>query len=171
MKCVRCDRLSVGKSKYCGEHRAAARAAWKENVQRSADDRAARVASFDQVWRDASAAAGVAYRACVPAGVIVYETAGLSNVPKVDGQVWEVSEGVCGFAWIHFGKATSSFVRWLAKCGRGRKAYYGGWDVQSWELVADDRGQSYDRKLAAMQAAVEVFRAAGIECYADSRLD
>lgn len=170
MKCAKCDSPTVGKSKYCSPHRAAARAAWKENVEKSAEERAERVATYESVWREARIGASHACRVAEPQAVVVYEAAGLSDLPKVGGKSWEVAEGLCGFAWIHFPKANTSFVRWLAKQGLGRKSYYGGWDVQDYVLTGY-QGQSVERKEAACRAAVGVLRGAGIECRVESRLD
>lgn len=171
MKCATCDASTVGKSKYCQTHRAIARQAWKANVEKSANERAERVANYEEVWREVREQASRAYIEASPTPMVVYEAVGLSSVPKPGGQSWEVAEGPCGFSWIHFPKANTSFVRWLAKQGIGRKSYYGGWDVQSWQVVNADRGQSIERKRSAMTAGAEVLRRAGIDCRADDRLD
>lgn len=171
MKCASCDASTVGKSKYCQTHRAIARQQWKANVEQSASERAERVANYEQVWREVREVASRAYANASPVPMVVYETVGLSNVPKPGGQSWEVSEGLCGFSWVHFPKANTSFVRWLAKQGIGRKSYYGGWDVWSSYIVENDWSQSVERKSSAMSAGAEVLRRAGIDCRAEDRLD
>jgi hypothetical protein len=170
MTCASCDLPTVGKSKYCSTHRAIARQAWKANVERSASERAERVESFARVWKEAREEAQRACESAQPTPMVVYETVGLSDIPKEGGKAWEVSEGLCGFAWLWFPKANTSFVRWLAKEGIGSKNYGGGWKVSSYELTLY-RGQSVERKEASMSRASEVLRSAGISCYAESRLD
>ena len=118
------------------------------------------------LWRRAFAAGLAAGKAALPAPMVVYEADGLSGDPKPEGKSWNVSEGVCGFAWVIVKPGTSSFARWLVKNGYARKSYYGGVDV--WVSAF---GQSYDRKIAAASAIAEVFREAGIKAYADGRLD
>lgn len=171
MKCASCDSSTVGKSKYCQTHRAIARQAWKENVQKSANDRAEKVAEFERVWQEVKREASRAYVEATPTAMVVYETVGLSDIPKEGATFHHVSEGLCGFAWIHFPKANTSFVRWLAKQGIGRKSYYGGWDVGSSHIVENDRSQSVERKASAMSAGAKVLSNAGISCYAQDRLD
>lgn len=83
------------------------------------------------------------------------------------GNRWHVPEGPCGFAWINIKPGTSSFAKWLVKTGHCRKdSYYGG--VTAWIGLY---GQSVDRKYAHAQAMAKSLTAAGIKCYAMSRLD
>ena len=67
----------------------------------------------------------------------------------------------------------TAFARWLAKHDIGTtSAYYGGRMVSSYDLVPEDRkSQSYDRKCAAVYAAVRVLNEAGIQAEAVTRLD
>lgn len=168
--CIKCDEPTVGKSKYCRDHRAEARENWKNTVAASAEAREARDLVYWSVYLDACAAAQLAYDACTPEPMMVYETVGLSDIPKPNGKTWIVDDGVCGFAWIVIKPATSSFARWCARENIGRNNYGGGWAIPSHRLVSNE-GQSYERKTAAMRAAVQVLRNAGINCRVDSRLD
>lgn len=80
--------------------------------------------------------------------------------------MWYVSEGVCGFAWVTVRPGNSSFARRLASLGIGHKAYYGGWEIWVGEF-----GQSMARKEAYAQAFAEVLREAGVQAFAGSRMD
>ena len=77
-----------------------------------------------------------------------------------------VMDGVCGFAWVVVRPAGSSFGRWLRK-ERGHSLAYGG-GVSIW---VGSFGQSYERKYAYARAFAGVLEEAGIEAYAQSRLD
>lgn len=162
--CVRCDLPTVGNSKYCRDHRAAARDAWKANIAASAAERETRVAGHRDLWVRAVAAAGDAWRACEPAPMVVTDAA--------RGQAWIVSEGVCGFANVIVRPGGSSFARWLSKNDLARPHYYGGLSVSVYDLCADSRGsQSYDRKVAAARAAAKVLTEGGVRATVDARLD
>ena len=170
MLCVNCDQPTTGSSKYCTTHRAEARAAWKARIEIDQVERAARELRHQEIITEAAHAAQLAYDNCEPAAMLVYETVGLSDMPKENGKAWIVAEGVCGFAWLVVTPATSSFARWLAKKDIGYKHYKGGWTIHANDLVPN-ANQSYERKLAAMTAAAAVLRTHDIACYVDSRLD
>lgn len=82
-----------------------------------------------------------------------------------------VMDGVCGFAWIKVRPATSSFARWL-KAEKDtlpvgiHSGYRGGLDI--WVRGFD---QSYERKMAYATAFADVLREAGLNAFADGRLD
>jgi len=133
---------------------------------------AARREAHAELFKAAQHAAQCAYDECTPAAMLVYETEGLSDRPKVDGKAWYVSEGVCGFAAVIINPATSSFAKYLAKLGIGRRNYGGGWHVSVYDLVpASTNSQSYERKVAAASAACKVFNDAGTRAYVWDRLD
>lgn len=162
--CVRCDLPAVGQSKYCREHKAAAREAWKATVAASAAERETRVAGHRDLWDRASGAAAEAWRTCQPDPMLVTDQA--------RGQAWIVSEGVCGFANVVVRPGGSSFARWLSKHGLARPHYYGGLSVSIYDLCADSRSsQSYDRKVAAARAAARVLNEGGVKASVDARLD
>lgn len=106
-----------------------------------------------------------------PTPMVVYESLGLSDIPKPGGKSWVVPSGLCGFAWIVITPATSSFVRFLKAKGIGRKHYYGGWSVWVPSLFPDARDQSVEYKEAYARAFASVLREHGIEAHAESRLD
>ena len=120
---------------------------------------------FTGLWNEATAAGLAALEAATPAPMVVYEAEGFSDRPKPGGKSWHVPEGLCGFASVRF-KGNTSFGRWASKTGRATKAYEGGLYV--W---VSEGGQSYDRKRAYAGAFAEVLRNAGIEAWAESRLD
>lgn len=82
------------------------------------------------------------------------------------GRMIEIlDQGACGFAWIVI-KGNTAFGRWAKKEGRARSHYPSG--LCFW---VSDFGQSVDRKAAYAGAFAKVLNEAGIEAYADSRLD
>lgn len=80
--------------------------------------------------------------------------------------VYCVDDGACGFAWVKVRPANSPFAKFLIESGIGRKAWNGGVDVWVSEF-----NQSVDRKESMAVAMAKVFKEAGIDAYADSRLD
>ncbi len=76
-----------------------------------------------------------------------------------------IADGVCGFAQVNI-KGNTAFGRWVKKMGYGRKAYYGGLDINVHEF-----NQSYERKMAYANAMAKVFTSHGIEAFASGRLD
>ena len=58
------------------------------------------------------------------------------------GQVFDVAEGMCGFAWVNISPARGKFVNYLKKLGKGHKSYYGGWDY--W--VSSSRTRSVNKE-------------------------
>ena len=162
--CRSCDLPTSGKSSYCATHKAEARAAWKARISEESEAREARKAEHSALWQKACEAASKAWHDAAPKAMIVTD--------DLTGQEWHVSEGVCGFASVIVRPANSSFAHWLKTNTRTYKNYYGGLAVSSSSLVPEDaRSQSYDRKTAAVRAAVEVLREAGIKASTDSRLD
>jgi hypothetical protein len=81
------------------------------------------------------------------------------------GKSWYVDDGACGFAWIAF-KGNTAFGKWAKAQGIARPHYPSGLCVWVGEF-----GQSVDRKSAYAGAYAQVLRDAGIDAYADSRLD
>jgi hypothetical protein len=96
-------------------------------------------------------------RDCVPIPMVVCTSTGKP--------IEQLDSGACGFAWIVF-SGNTAFGRWAKKQGIARPHYPKGLCV--W---VSDFGQSVDRKAAYAGAYAQVLRNAGIDCYADSRLD
>lgn len=80
--------------------------------------------------------------------------------------IHRVDDGACGFAWVKIRPATTAFAKWLKANNIARPSYNGGIDIWISEF-----GQSVDRKTAMATAVAKVLREAGIDAYADSRLD
>jgi hypothetical protein len=133
----------------------------------------------------AEAAAKVAFEAAKPTAMIVGTPRDLiGSLLGGDGGGFDtsqpihyVSEGACGFAWVNVRPANGSFARRAkavyAKRNPGRsyqvsKGYYGGMEIRPDAL---GMSQSIDRKSAACSAYAQVLREAGINAFADSRLD
>jgi hypothetical protein len=124
------------------------------------------VRTFERIWREADAAGKAAAKAAVPDAIVVYSPKSLfDNEPDLSKPVYYEPEGMCGFASVRFAGNTA-FGRWAKKTGRADTAYPKG--LMHW---VSDYGQSYDRKRAYAQAFATVLREAGIDCYAESRLD
>ena len=113
---------------------------------------------FRALYEKAEAAGRAAAEAAVPTPMVVSEHTGKS---------WYVGEGVCGFAWVKVRPGNSPFARWLRKTGKVRGAAYGG-GVDIWISAY---GQSMARKEAHARAMAKVLNEAGINGYADSRMD
>jgi len=78
---------------------------------------------------------------------------------------WKVDDGVCGFAWVTiFGN--TSFVKWLKANHIARKN--SGRGVTVWVSAYN---QSVTRKEAFAKAFAAVLKEAGVDAYADSRMD
>lgn len=93
---------------------------------------------------------------------------------KYETEVMQGRWGACGFAWVRLysfnGKnldGRSRIAKDLAKFGI-RKAYGGGFEL--WNPSGYPT-QNVDTLEAGARAAADVFRAAGFEAYAGSRLD
>jgi hypothetical protein len=82
------------------------------------------------------------------------------------GKSYFVGEGVCGFAWIKIRPARGKFVKWLKATDKGHAGYNGGY-----EIWVGAFGQSMTRKEAYADAFAKVLQDAGINAYAQSRMD
>jgi hypothetical protein len=132
----------------------------------------AKASAYD-ILVEASEAAEAAVKACRPTPMIVgTPTTPLGNVIDETKETWFVEGGVCGFASVIIKPARGKFVTLLKTRGVGRKSYYGGWDVSSWEFAPSiRRDQSYERACAAAAGAVKVLQSYGINAYVDARID
>lgn len=118
----------------------------REKIAWEKEQRLARYAHFEAAFDAAATAARDAGDAVTPAPSIVGTAIGLSDEIDPTKPVYRDTAGICGFAWVDVRPATSSFARWLAKTGRGSKAYGGGMRIRiPWH------GQSYERKIASAQ--------------------
>lgn len=105
--------------------------------------------------------------AAKPIPMIVSQHVNMANDNSPFEKSWYVEDGVCGFGWVVIRPATSSFARWAKKniplCGNH---YYGGLSISS-----ALRTQSMARNEAYCQGYAEVLSEAGINAYAQSRID
>jgi len=118
---------------------------------------------FQTLYDAANALGKEAAQSCVPVPMIVQGT-GLDGVTHTYPPVMD---GVCGFAWVKVRPATQPFGRWLKRAGIVDRASYGG----GYDLWISDYGQSMTRKEAHAQAMAETLRLAGVDAFAQSRMD
>lgn len=161
-----CVLETVGKSKYCAEHRAIAREKFKENIEKQKQEKAEREIMFENLYMAASEAGDKAAKECMPTPMIVQQTVNMLDDTSPVVKQYHVPEGMCGFAWVNVRPGNCAFANWLKKKGLASKAYRGG--VEIWISAY---GQSYERKQACAYAMADVFEAAGIKAYGGSRLD
>jgi hypothetical protein len=122
---------------------------------------------FQALWDKAVEAGKAAGNATKPRAMIVGSpSTPFGNDIDPNQQTWYEPEGVCGFAWVKIRPATTPFARFLKKMGYASPAYNGGLEV--W---ISDYNQSMQRKEAHARAMAKVFSDAGINAYADSRMD
>lgn len=117
---------------------------------------------FDKAHK-AGMAAGMAHN---PTPMIVSQHSNPLNDHSPVVKQYYVSGGVCGFASIHLISARTAFAKWVMASGNGRKDYQKGANITCFEF-----GQSMERKEAYAHAFAKVLRDAGIDCYAQSRMD
>ena len=129
----------------------------REKISAESKARAIRNEGFAALIDIAHAEGIKAGRNCRPIPMIVSDASGIA--------IECVDDGACGFAWVVI-PGNSAFGRWAKKQGRARPHYPRG--LCFW---VSDFGQSVDRKTAYAGAFAQVLRNAGIDAYADSRLD
>jgi len=99
------------------------------------------------------------------AGMLAAESAAVEPMVVIDNATrYFVEGGVCGFAWINI-PARGAHVK-EAKAFGARKGYPKGLTI--W---VSHFGQSMQRKETYAHAFAESLRSAGIDAYADSRMD
>lgn len=130
----------------------------KEKIAAEKAARQEKHAAWEALYNIAQAEGFKAGETIQPRGMVV--------IDQSTGQRWHESEGACGFAWVVVKSANKGFGYWLIKTGKASKHYYGGANI--WISA---HNQSIDRKLEHARAMAQIFRNAGIDCYADSRLD
>lgn len=110
---------------------------------------------YDKAYQAGNAAANAA----IPEPMIVQDAqTGYVYAPIMDG--------VCGFAWVIVRPGNSRFARYLKEERGCRKGYRGGISY-----YVGGYGQSYTRKVAFAEAFAATLRDAGIDAYAEGRLD
>ena len=124
---------------------------------------------YKNLYNSMVRAARDAVKQCKPTPMVVFEANGLTNEPKPGGNRYYVKGGVCGFAWVKF-KGNTAFARWAKKNNIARADYPSGLSISAFAL-ASEIGQSLERGEAAARAAAKVLQEAGVEAYAQSRID
>lgn len=123
--------------------------------------------ALQELFARAEAAGRAAAAARVPEPMVVVQRADpLDDASPIVKRYAPVMDGVCGFAWIVIRPGNCAAARY-AKANLGARAGYGG-GIHIWVSAYN---QSYERKSAHASAFAAVLRAAGINAYADSRLD
>lgn len=130
----------------------------REKIAAEKQERAERHAGYKALYELAMREGYRAGELATPRTMYVQDTA--------TGQVWAESEGMCGFAWVVVKNANKGFGHWLIKTGLARKGYQGGAHI--WISA---HNQSIERKTEHAIAVAQVLRNAGVDAYADSRLD
>lgn len=168
MKCKNCDKDTVGKSKYCAEHREIAAAKFREMIKEQNAEKAEREARFEKIYAEAIDAGMEAAVNCVPEPMYVVEHAiPFDDNSPIVKEYAPVMEGVCGFGWINIKPGNSAFANFLKKRGLARSdSYYGG--VTIWVSAF---GTSYERKMAYANAFAKVLRKHEIKAYAMGKVD
>jgi len=121
---------------------------------------------WQELYDKALQAGREAAKACTPTPMVVQQHANMmdDNSPVV--KQWHVPDGVCGFAWVKIRPGNCPFANWLKKNKLGSKAYRGG--VEIW---ISEYNQSMTKKETHAQAMSAVLREAGIDAWAESRMD
>jgi hypothetical protein len=113
---------------------------------------------FAALLAEAFAAGNAAGAAAVPTPMVVSED-------RPGGKNWFVSDGVCGFGWVHFAGNTA-FGKWARKNGHARGDYPTGLAIWS-KLMT----QSMARNEAWANAVAKVLNDNGVPAYGRSRID
>ena len=129
----------------------------KEKISAEKAERNARYEVFAHHWDRAWNKGVEAAMAEQPRVMRVYDQAG--------NLIDRVTEGPCGFAWLHV-PGNTSFGRWPKKKGLARPDYPTG--LRVWISAYN---QSHVRKAAHAYAMASYLQSHGIECSSRSRLD
>jgi len=122
---------------------------------------------MSKLWSKAWDAGEEAAKAMVPSPMVVRQHANMMDDSSPVENEWFVADGVCGFAWVQIKPGNSRFANFLKKEELARPdSYLGG--VSVW---VSQYNQSMQRKEAHARAMAEVFRKAGINAWAMSRMD
>lgn len=167
MSCARCSKPTVGKSKYCREHRATARQKFKEMIAKKQDDQRRAKAEITNIFKGAWEAGKKAAAECVPTPMVVQEHENpLDDTSPVVKEYPPVMGGVCGFASVIIKPGNSKAAYYAKKNFNAHKHYYGGVAIPIREY-----NQSYEKKTAHAIAMANSLKEHGIKAHVWSRLD
>jgi hypothetical protein len=164
---IRCPNDTIGKSRYCKDHRAESRANFKNMIAEQAQQRADRDTKLAELFRQAHEAGRAAAVAHTPEPMTVVQRANpLDDSSPIVKAYGPYAEGVCGFAWIVIHPGNCPAANYAKKHLRAGPHYGGGT-----EIYVSDYGQSYERKMEYARAFAKVLQSAGIKAYSGGRLD
>jgi len=112
---------------------------------------------FDKLIIDINVAATTAAKSCKPKPM------------SVCGHI--ITEGACGFAWVNI-PGRGKFAKYAKEFLGASKTYSGpGFDIWYSNIYKSHTSQSYDRHMAACEAAAKILNEYGIKAVARGRLD
>jgi hypothetical protein len=85
--------------------------------------------------------------------------------PEIQG--WDVPEGPCGFGWVEVRPSRGGFATYARNAKFGRYSEYNKCVMVRSPLQT----QSYERNMAYAAGYAEVLKEAGIDAYANGRMD
>jgi hypothetical protein len=155
MKCKYCEKETVGKSKYCPEHKVIARNKFIEMISKQKEEKDNDYQLFQDAWDEALKAGHKAATECEVVPMVVQQHKNMLDDNSPVEQSWVVEGGVCGFAWLSIKPGNSRFANWAKKNIEGCRSdsYEGG--VCYW---IHDYGQSMTRKESFARAMSKVLR-------------
>lgn len=118
-----------------------------------------------RVYREAYAAGLAAGKAKVPTPMVVSQRLSPLDDRSPVVRQWAAMGGVCGFAWVNVRPANGRMAKYMLELGVARKSDRGV------KMFVHEFGQSYEQKVAFASAFASVLAAAGVDAYADDRLD
>ena len=123
---------------------------------------------YAALFNRAHAAGMEAGNACVPVPMqVVQRENPLDDTSRVVKAYAPVMDGVCGFAYVIVRDARTAAAKAFVKHAGARvSSYHKGAVLSVWEF-----NQSLERKEKFATAYAAVLKQAGIDCYADSRMD
>ena len=121
---------------------------------------------FQELYDEALKRGEEEAKKCVPVPMTVQQHASPVDDASPVVKEWYVPGGVCGFAWVWFPDGRSAVCNFFRKIKAGSKHYQGGYNVRCPLMT-----QSMQTKEAWARGFSNVFQDAGINCYAQSRMD
>mgnify|MGYP001561246166 CR=1 FL=1 len=130
-------------------------------------DRVKAFLEFKALYQKAHQAGMAALEACTPRPMVVEQHKNMADDRSPVVEQYYVPQGVCGFAWVKVRPATSAFARWA----KGQKLASTDGYADGLVFWVREGGQSMELKEAYAWAFAEVLRGAGLDAYAQSRID
>lgn len=161
-----CKQPTSGNSKYCREHKKIARQRFYQMVTEQAQKKLASDAELEQLFiraEQAGYAAGIGH---TPHPMVVQQHESVLDDNSPVEKSWYVPDGVCGFAWVIIRPGNCAAANYAKKHLGASRSYYGGMQISVWQF-----NQSYEKKMTYATTFAKVLSEAGINAYADGRLD